>query len=88
VRTPQRETLAAELQAQGVQTGIHYPVPVHLQKAYADPQYQAGHFPNAEKAAAEVLSLPMFPELTGAQIEAVGAAVRNATASSGRGVVA
>jgi dTDP-4-amino-4,6-dideoxygalactose transaminase len=77
VRARERDALAAELLAHGVQTGIHYPIPVHLQKAYADPKYKAGDFPNAERAAAEVLSLPMFPELTGAQIEAVSAAVQN-----------
>jgi dTDP-4-amino-4,6-dideoxygalactose transaminase len=77
VRAPERDALAAELLAQGIQTGIHYPIPVHLQKAYADPQYHAGDFPNAELAAAQVLSLPLFPEMTGDQIETVGAAVRN-----------
>jgi dTDP-4-amino-4,6-dideoxygalactose transaminase len=59
----------------GVQTGIHYPFPVHLLPAFADLGYQAGQFPNAERAANEVLSLPMFPELTTQQIEAVCSAV-------------
>ena len=44
VRTNSRESLMQELTAQGVQTGIHYPIPVHLQKAYADPAFQAGDF--------------------------------------------
>jgi dTDP-4-amino-4,6-dideoxygalactose transaminase len=56
------------LQAAGVQTGIHYPIPVHLQPAHADLGYHAGAFPASEKAAHEVLSLPMFPELTREQI--------------------
>ena len=50
------------LQAQGIQTGIHYPIPVHLLPAYADLGYSAGQFPHSERAANEVLSLPMFPE--------------------------
>ena len=50
--------------AQGIQTGIHYPIPVHLLPAFADLGYKAGQFPHSERAANEVLSLPMFPELT------------------------
>jgi dTDP-4-amino-4,6-dideoxygalactose transaminase len=56
--------LQQALQANGVHTGIHYPIPVHLQPAYATPDYQAGAFPESERAAAEVLSLPMYAELT------------------------
>ena len=77
VRTREREVLQRTLLANGVQTGIHYPIPVHLQPAYADLGYQAGQFPQAERAADEVLSLPMYPELTGTQRELVGAAMRN-----------
>ncbi len=58
-----------------MQTGIHYPIPVHLQEAHADLGYKAGDFPLSEQAANEVLSLPMFPEMTFAQIEAVAAAL-------------
>jgi dTDP-4-amino-4,6-dideoxygalactose transaminase len=64
------------LNAKGVQTGIHYPIPVHLQPAYADSRYKEGDFPNSELAANEVLSLPMFAELTDEQIQMVVAAVR------------
>jgi dTDP-4-amino-4,6-dideoxygalactose transaminase len=64
VRSPQRDTLQQKLQEQGIQTGIHYPVPVHLQPAYAELGYQAGAFPHSEAASKEVLSLPMFAELT------------------------
>ena len=78
VRTRERDALQRTLHANGVQTGIHYPVPVHLQPAYADLGYQAGQFPHAERAADEVLSLPMFPELSRTQREMVGAVMRNA----------
>jgi dTDP-4-amino-4,6-dideoxygalactose transaminase len=64
------------LQAQEIQTGIHYPIPVHLLPAYADLGYKAGDFPHSEQAANEVLSLPMFPELTAAQTETVCNALR------------
>jgi dTDP-4-amino-4,6-dideoxygalactose transaminase len=75
VRSASRDQLAAALQQQGVQTGIHYPIPVHMQRAYASLGYKAGDFPMAEQAANDVLSLPMFPELTEAQIDAVAAAI-------------
>ena len=67
----------------GFQTGLHYPIPVHLQPAYADLGYRAGAFPIAERAASEVLSLPMFPVLTDGQIETVAVAIRRATVSAG-----
>jgi dTDP-4-amino-4,6-dideoxygalactose transaminase len=76
VRARDRSALQAALKAADVQTGLHYPKPVHLQPAYAHLGYRAGAFPVSEALAAEVLSLPMFPELTGGQIEAVAAAVR------------
>jgi dTDP-4-amino-4,6-dideoxygalactose transaminase len=63
-RSPCRETWQGKLQARGIATGIHYPTPVHLLPAYADLGYEAGAFPNAEQASNEVLSLPMYPELT------------------------
>ncbi|NOT44174.1 MAG: DegT/DnrJ/EryC1/StrS family aminotransferase [Acidobacteria bacterium] len=75
VRTPERERLQAHLSAQGIQTGIHYPIPVHLQQAHADLGYGTGDFPHAEAAAREVLSLPIYPEMTEAQIAAVAEAV-------------
>jgi dTDP-4-amino-4,6-dideoxygalactose transaminase len=80
VRTPERDALQQALQKEGVQTGIHYPIPVHLQEAHADLGYNAGDFPLSERAANEVLSLPMFPEMTLAQIEAVAAAVKQEAA--------
>ncbi len=75
VRTDDRDKLRDVLGAQGIQTGIHYPIPVHLQPAHADLGYHAGDFPNAEAAAREVLSLPLFPEMTRDQVETVAAAV-------------
>lgn len=79
VLTAQRQELMEALGAQGVQSGIHYPYPVHLLPAYADLNYPAGSFPVSEGIATQELSLPMFPELTGAQIEAVGQAVMSFT---------
>lgn len=82
IRTRQRAAWQDALQAQGIQTGIHYPIPVHLLPAYADLGYRQGDFPQAEQAANEVLSLPMFPELTAAQIDVVCGAVRELAAAS------
>jgi dTDP-4-amino-4,6-dideoxygalactose transaminase len=75
VRTAEREDLQKTLSAAGIQTGIHYPIPVHLQPAYSDLGYRAGDFPHAEAAAREVLSLPIFPEMTEGQIREVVTAV-------------
>ena len=79
VRTTERARLHAELTARGIQTGIHYPIPVHLQPAHADLGYRRGDFPVAERLADEVLSLPLYPELTDAQVEEVAAALREMT---------
>ena len=76
VRTSRRAEWQEALQAQGIQTNIHYPIPVHLLPAFADLGYRAGQFPHSERAANEVLSLPMFPELTAEQCETVATAVR------------
>ena len=75
VRAQDRDSLQSSLQAQGVQCGLHYPIPVHLQKAHADLGYTVGDFPNSEAAAKEVLSLPIYPEMTSRQVEQVVAAV-------------
>jgi dTDP-4-amino-4,6-dideoxygalactose transaminase len=76
IRTSERQVWQDALQKQGIHTGIHYPIPVHLLPAYADLGYQRGQFPHAEQAAAEVLSLPMYPELSAAQRETVCRAVK------------
>ena len=78
VRVEDRERLQAELARQGIGTGIHYPVPLHLQKAYAHLGYRAGDFPVTEKLTPQIVSLPMFPQLTKQQIDRVVAAVSNA----------
>lgn len=77
IRSPDRPAWQEALHAKGVQTGIHYPTPVHLLPAHADLGYREGQFRHAEAAAREVLSLPMFPELTDAQIATVVDAVRS-----------
>ena len=75
IRTAERQAWMDALAAQGIQSGIHYPIPVHLLPAYADLGYKSGQFPHSEKAASEVLSLPMFPELTSEQTAEVSSAV-------------
>jgi dTDP-4-amino-4,6-dideoxygalactose transaminase len=67
VRSGDREGLMSHLKDAGVGTGIHYPIPLHLQKAYTSMQYREGDFPVTERAAAEIVSLPMFPNLTPVQ---------------------
>jgi dTDP-4-amino-4,6-dideoxygalactose transaminase len=71
VRVPERNSVAERMAARGVQCGIHYPVPIHLQKAYGFLGLMPGSFPVAEKCAREFLSLPMFPELRSEQVEFV-----------------
>jgi len=71
IRVPRRDEMIAALREKDIWCGIHYPIPVHLQKAYASLGYGKGSFPVAERCAEECLSLPMFPELTTEQIESV-----------------
>jgi len=78
VRVSEREKIQALLSERGVQTGIHYPIPVHLQPAYADLGYRAGDFPHTEAAGREMLSLPMFAELTNTQLTVVSEALHEA----------
>jgi dTDP-4-amino-4,6-dideoxygalactose transaminase len=67
IRAEDRDGMMNHLKKVGIGTGIHYPIPLHRQKAYASLQYRLGDFPVAEKAAAEIVSLPMFPQLTAEQ---------------------
>jgi dTDP-4-amino-4,6-dideoxygalactose transaminase len=75
VQSAARDELLDRLKSAGVQTGIHYPIPIHLQPAYASLGYQVGDFPETEKQSRRVLSLPMFAELTEDQIKTVAEAV-------------
>jgi dTDP-4-amino-4,6-dideoxygalactose transaminase len=79
IQTPERDALEQRLKARQIQVGIHYPVPAHLQEACASLGYEAGDFPVTEAAASRILSLPMFAELTDAQIDYVADAVLAAT---------
>jgi dTDP-4-amino-4,6-dideoxygalactose transaminase len=76
VETERRDALREHLEEHEIQTSIHYPIPIHLQRAYADLGYREGDFPRAERLANRMLSLPMFPELRRDQIERVAGAIR------------
>lgn len=76
IRTPNRDALRDHLAALGIQTGIHYPHPIHLTPAYEYLHGLAGTLPEAERASGEILSLPMFAELTDAQIDRVADSIR------------
>jgi hypothetical protein len=76
IRTKDRDGLGEHLKSQGVSTGLHYPVPVHLQKCYREWGYGAGSFPVTERVASEILSLPMFAELTGTGIEFIVSTIK------------
>jgi dTDP-4-amino-4,6-dideoxygalactose transaminase len=77
IRAQDRDTLQAQLKERGVFTGIHYPVPIHLQQSMRSLGYRAGDFPRTERVVDEILSLPMYPELTDEQLGYVAAAVRD-----------
>ena len=77
VQSEARDGLQKSLSDAGIQTGIHYPIPIHLQPAYASMGHQRGDFPEAERQSDRVLSLPMFAELSEEQIERVTAAIRS-----------
>ena len=74
VRAAERENLRKALAEQGIGIGLHYPIPLHLQEAYTALGYQQGSFPNAERSASSVLSLPMHPAMSRNQVEQVGKA--------------
>jgi dTDP-4-amino-4,6-dideoxygalactose transaminase len=84
VRTADREGLMEHLKTAGIGSGIHYPIPLHLQKAYAAMNYRKGDFPVTEKTAAEIVSLPMFPQLTAAQQGRVVEEILNFTSMTAR----
>jgi dTDP-4-amino-4,6-dideoxygalactose transaminase len=76
VRVQDREALQAHLAEAGIGTGIHYPIPLHQQKAYEHLGYKTGDFPVTERVAREIISLPMFPQLTHGQQDQVISAVK------------
>ncbi|MGD0798500.1 MAG: DegT/DnrJ/EryC1/StrS family aminotransferase [Acidobacteriaceae bacterium] len=76
IRAPRRDTLRAHLTALNIGTEIYYPVPLHLQPALKDLGYQPGNFPHAERAATEVLALPIYPELRDDEQQTVFEAIR------------
>jgi dTDP-4-amino-4,6-dideoxygalactose transaminase len=76
VQTEARDSLQQALSEAGVQTGIHYPIPVHLQPAYSSLRYGRGAFPEAERQATRILSLPMYPELKDEQLMRVAEAIQ------------
>jgi len=76
VRVPQRDALQAHLKDRGIGCSVYYPLPLHLQPCFAYLGYQQGQCPESERAALEVLSLPVFPELTTVQLDEVIGAVR------------
>jgi dTDP-4-amino-4,6-dideoxygalactose transaminase len=78
-----RDEIAGRLAAAGIATGLHYPVPVHLQPAYADLGYRRGDFPISEALAESTLSLPMFPELTPLQIERIASTLTSSSRQTG-----
>ncbi|MBY5868053.1 DegT/DnrJ/EryC1/StrS family aminotransferase [Rhizobium leguminosarum] len=81
IRSRDRDGLQRLLSAEGIPSGLHYPIPVHLQKAHADLGYQAGDFPVSEAAAREVLSLPIYPEMPVRHVDQVVAALEYAYVS-------
>jgi dTDP-4-amino-4,6-dideoxygalactose transaminase len=67
IRVLQRDALIAFLKKQGIECGIHYPIPLHLQPAYTSYGFRKGQFPVSEQLASEIVSIPMYPELTNKQ---------------------
>ncbi len=81
IRVHERDEVMWVLKEKGIQCGVHYPVPIYLQKAYRSLGYKAGAFPISERIAREFISLPMFPELTETQVETVVLNVKEAVAA-------
>ena len=76
LRVERRDALQAHLKARGIGNAVYYPLPLHLQPCFAYLDYKAGAFPESERAAAEVISIPIYPELSAAQRDEVVAAIR------------
>jgi dTDP-4-amino-4,6-dideoxygalactose transaminase len=82
IRVPDRDRVRAALAAAGIETQVYYPIPLHLQPCFAELGYRAGDFPEAERASATALALPLYPELDDAAAERVVAAVQRAVAGA------
>jgi dTDP-4-amino-4,6-dideoxygalactose transaminase len=87
IRTPDRDALREFLASRSILTGIHYPVPVHLQPAYSERRFELGPVPETERLRGEILSLPMFPQLWDADVDRVIAAITqwSKTRTTGKG---
>ena len=77
IQHPRRDKLAEHLQTHSIQTGVHYPLPLHLQPALKSLGYQRGDLPITEQLAGQILSLPIFPEMTAGEVDRVAMAVRS-----------
>ena len=75
VRVPDRDRVRARLREQGIATGIHYPVPIHRQPALLD-RFAGQRFPQADRACHEILSLPIFPQLSDSEVDRVAETLR------------
>lgn len=84
LRSENRDDIRRQLSEKGISTGIHYPIPLHLQPAYRDLGYFAGDFPESERAADEVFSLPMYPELPMDWVAQIAEATKRAQRSLSR----
>jgi dTDP-4-amino-4,6-dideoxygalactose transaminase len=82
---PERDRIRSELEARGIRTGLHYPVPIHLQKAYRHLDHRPGDFPVAERIARDCFTLPLFPEMTNRQQDRVIGALREILQGRGQG---
>jgi len=85
VRVAQRDRVLEQLRQAGIGAGVHYPVPIHLQGAFAGLGHRRGDFPNAERAADEMISLPIYPGITADQQERVASVLRRAVLLEGGG---
>jgi dTDP-4-amino-4,6-dideoxygalactose transaminase len=82
IRVPDRDAVQARLREMGIETAVHYPIPLHLQPMYRHLGYQKNSLPEAERAAAEVLSLPIYPDLLDEEVECVAAGLKQVIAES------
>ena len=82
LENPNRDKLIAELNSRGIGSMCYYPVPLHLQEAFKYLGYKMGDFPISEQLSREVLSLPLYPELTEEQVDSVAAAIKDVVGKS------